>query len=488
MIGNGRNRLSPTCQIHIMTRSWLLVVLCLLSAVLFGQVTRTYGAYDTLAEAYQAAGLNPCDPNCYVFAAASDCHYKYTETNPVRPFIDEINAMNPLPEFLLITGDIITSASSNMGNIPTESKKTRALAEYQMAKADLDRLLVRYELTLGNHDNYPYETPFGDLFHSAFEDRPLYKSFDFGGIHFILLHAHACGNIKDIDPAQWQWLLNDMASVPPEQVVICAQHYPWVGANVEHGVSRAMTELLPNHTGNVWMLCGHDHPFRERVYALPNTTIVEHCMGESRATNTNADRGYFLYFLKDAAVLTRIWREYDVGYHVCPPLDRSRPEPILEPFEDVANILFRLLVGVDDDNRTSPYLVYAGSDPRDCTVFWNAPQELIYRFPLHEIQGEADSFVMMAGEQLKTYPYCHVYVSNDNSTWTELSIPTAVKNCYTFSIPEALRAEHDLYVRFLNTNRRWDGPHIGGFAILGTISPAGDFDTDGDVDSNYLAE
>ena len=185
MTGSSRNRLSPTHQIHFMARSRLLVLLCLLSAVFFGHATETYGAYDTLAEAYQAAGLDPGDPNCYVFAAASDCHYKYTETNPARPFIDEINAMNPLPEFLLITGDIITSASSNMGNIPTESKKTSALAEYQMAKADLDRLLVPYELTLGNHDSYPYEIPFGDLFHSAFPDRPLYKSFDFGGIHFI---------------------------------------------------------------------------------------------------------------------------------------------------------------------------------------------------------------------------------------------------------------------------------------------------------------
>ena len=75
-----------------------------------------------------------------------------------------------------------------------------------------------------------------------------------------------------------------------------------------------------------------------------------------------------------------------------------------------------------------------------------------------------------------------------NGLRTELSIPNAVKNCYTFLIPEALWSESNLYVRFLNTGRRWDGPHIGGLAILDTISPAGDLDIDGGVDPSYLAE
>ena len=419
--------------------------------------------YATLDEAYAAAGFDPEASGVWVFAAVGDTHYLVGEHTHL-PAIDEVNAMDPAPAFFMVAGDLICSASLDLGRIPSESDKQEALREFELCKSDLDTLNVPYKLVLGNHDTYVYEDPHGYLFHQVFTDEPLYTSFTTNNVCFILLNAHGSGYLKETDSTQWQWVQNLVATLPPTQSVICMQHYPRVGDNVEHGLSRTIPGLFDNHEGELWMLCGHDMSNRVRTYELPHTTLIEAELKDS-FVKPGAGYGWWIYCMQNDHVFARIFRNYDAGYSVDPAPVLEGAVEIPAPFEGVAeaDILWSVLPGVDDDNRTSAYVV--SSVARDCVTHWFYVNDLIYQLPLSNHLAVADNFAILG----RFSNDCTISASHDNVSWQTVPFPVPRNNLYLFPIPDICRTAGKLYVR-IHTGYM-SGTSVGGFALTRTPAP-----------------
>lgn len=148
----------------------------------------------------------------------------------VAKAIQAVMALDPLPDFVICGGDQVMDASI----VPY----ARAEMEYRLFAEATKPLSMPVHPIVGNHDVFGWGRPdigrtdpsYGKaMFAEMVLNGPTYRSFDFGGYHFVLLdsiqHEPTTGWRGCIDDAQLTWLANDLQSVQGRPTIV-ATHVP----------------------------------------------------------------------------------------------------------------------------------------------------------------------------------------------------------------------------------------------------------------------
>lgn len=185
------------------------------------------------------------DVSTFEFAQLSDVHEPIGHTN----FLAIINELNTTihPAFTAVTGDI-----SDHG---TEAQYT----QYALDSALLDSTLYT---TPGNHDvrwwNSNGKNDFTDRIGS------LYSSFDYGGVHFVLLDSTVTLELDaKFSRKMLDWLAADLQSLPEGMPIIFFAHHPFEIQNNVTGKSELL-DLVEDYNV-VAYLSGHLHRWGNQV-------------------------------------------------------------------------------------------------------------------------------------------------------------------------------------------------------------------------------
>lgn len=168
--------------------------------------------------------------------------------------VEELNALEPQPAFVLFLGDLVNSWS----------EKSVANFEACIAPLKAPRLI-----THGNHDTRPPYTEFRALVqrHCGFDD--VFYSFDAGAWHCIALPCNLEGNTPEqiaVEEAMLAWLEQDLAAHAKRPTIIFEHLHalPIGTAQTEWytfrlALRRKLMDLYTRH-GNVrWYFNGHVH-------------------------------------------------------------------------------------------------------------------------------------------------------------------------------------------------------------------------------------
>jgi outer membrane protein assembly factor BamB len=146
----------------------------------------------------------------------TDTHLTATgNIQPLRDLVQELNAMQPPPAFVVDTGDV------------TEAGRPE---EFKRFLEGTQGLAMPFYCAPGNHD-----TRWGPLGKEAFEKSigKLYQSFDRGGVHFVILDSTVLlQHWGHFDTAQLKWLQNDLKKLKKDTPVFFFFHH-WVGRERE---------------------------------------------------------------------------------------------------------------------------------------------------------------------------------------------------------------------------------------------------------------
>ena len=180
----------------------------------------------------------------------------------VRAVLAHLAAMQPQPDVVLVTGDIVDN-----GRASEYDEAARVLGEWRGAAPML--------LCPGNHDGRPGYAALRGLP----EDRPLNEAHRVGGVLFCMLDSLVSrpdGRRVDegyLEPATLVWLDAQLSDRPPgERAVVCLHHPPrTVGIRLMDPIrltnGDALADVLQRHPGIVAVLVGHAHTACVTSYA-----------------------------------------------------------------------------------------------------------------------------------------------------------------------------------------------------------------------------
>jgi hypothetical protein len=415
--------------------------------------------YKSLSQAFKSIEFDPNKKGNSFFVVTADVHYETKGTDGMITTVNEVNKMNPLPDFYCVNGDMICNASPSFGVIPNAEQRRMAIKEFKAFKKDADILnsKVQLVLTLGNHDTAPKEID-PEIFWEVFPGYSPYQSFDKSGVHIIALNGHSTGYI---DSKQMEWLIDDVNSIPKKQTVIILIHQPSMSHRVnERGIPKAISEAFEKHSGLIWLIGGHEHTNAQEIFQLKNTKLIEHRItcGTANLWGGEEKPGYWIYCLENGKVAGRIFRQREKGYRTeeFPNLTIAEKAPM--PFDQFDNILWKIFVGEGDKK----FLINAKAN--DCLSFWAYTKELIYRLPLNETDNHCTKIAMLCKYVKMTdiHRSGQYFISADLRKWQEIKLNKAELETMTFVIPESLRQNKNIYFKFAPQGES----HVGGFALL----------------------
>ena len=375
-------------------------------------------AYNTLAETISASGWRPTDPNAFYFAHVTDTHTndrgplkmnnKYAPPN----FVTDINALAPAPAFMVITGDLVSDTFRSKSSWP------RAKAGFEKNREILDQLnpAIKHHLLIGNNDCS------WEMFEAVWPQRPLYWSFDRGGIHFVGLmgyyqwkpsHGNHAGTA--LDDAQLAWLKKDLAG-RGKQTLVLFTHEPWVDLSA-HILHNQVEPLLADWTGEVWNVAGHIHRNKCHLRPLPKTTMRVVETMTPIGSWTPAQGAYRLLFASRGKINAMALRGLScrgkpLGYELEKPQESwSRYRPPFEAAED--RLLWGVMVGAGDAPlRLELYKV----QDRISNLRLRKEACAIYRIPLNKCPGKPNRLALVGLHKKGA-----VRVSKDGVTWRMLA-------------------------------------------------------------------
>ncbi len=184
----------------------------------------------------------------FTFIHMTDVHVGATDAPNSRTAIDaslfrEISALNPKPAFVMNTGDVC--------EIGTDEE----YAFHQ--KAVKENLTVPYYAAPGNHD--VRWNPRGKEGYTLGTKQPLYQSWDYEGVHFVLLDSTVLlQHWGHFDQEQLDWLAKDLKKTGTKKPVIIGFHHPIFreGAQVDNG--QALWKVLEPYNVRLFVI-GHGH-------------------------------------------------------------------------------------------------------------------------------------------------------------------------------------------------------------------------------------
>ncbi|MBV9864182.1 MAG: PQQ-binding-like beta-propeller repeat protein [Abitibacteriaceae bacterium] len=165
-----------------------------------------------------------------------------SSTSHDAALFQEINALAPRPAFVVNTGDIC--------EVGTDAQ----YAEYRKAIAGLT--VPHYDAP-GNHD--VRWNPRGKEGYVLGTKQPLYQSWDYQNIHFVLLDSTVLlQHWGHFDQAMLDWLKTDLKKIGTEKPVIIGFHH-WIGRDpVMVDNQQALLDVVAPYNIRLW-LQGHGH-------------------------------------------------------------------------------------------------------------------------------------------------------------------------------------------------------------------------------------
>ncbi|MEW9920268.1 metallophosphoesterase [Marimonas sp. MJW-29] len=194
----------------------------------------------------------------------SDAALKTDTTETLRRAIAAINAMEPLPDLVVASGDLTN---------------TGAASSYALLQEILADLAPPVVLALGNHDK---RGPFAEVFETGTGDAPFVHDQTFGDLHVITLDTLVPGHVAGrIDPDQIAFLDAALAREPALPKLVVAHHpprmddrtLPW--ASLDAQSSQQFGETIAGR-GVIGVLSGHVH--LDQVHHWHGVPVIT-CMG-----------------------------------------------------------------------------------------------------------------------------------------------------------------------------------------------------------------
>lgn len=168
------------------------------------------------------------EPEEFAFVQVSDIHIIPQAVEAVEEFVTRVNYRDPLPAFVISTGDLVFDVCYLTKQADTLDEVEAAFGLYQEAISGLTPPLFN---VIGNHDcacALPADLP--EYYKGAYQKffGPLWYSFDFGGWHFVILD----GNSPEPLPRNWltdeelEWLQWDLKFQPRDRPIVLLSHQP----------------------------------------------------------------------------------------------------------------------------------------------------------------------------------------------------------------------------------------------------------------------
>jgi len=426
--------------------------LALLALPLFGGEA---GWQSDWAAAFRAAGFDPAAAGSSVFVACGDVHEpEYGQHFSEQ--INEWNAMQPAPRFVVLLGDNVCSVSRSFGQTPDAKGLDWARTELAGLRAKLALLKkeIPLKLVIGNHDTMPGEVD-AAFFRQTFPEVKPYEMFEDAGVRFMIWNG---GHDGGLDPRQRDWIRAQCAALPDQQTAVIFVHQPSLGMTErERGIPALVREGLSGHTGPLWLLAGHVHQNGTAVFALPQNKIVQ-------ITHSKSIAGYWLYGLREGRIVARVNRDMALGFKAAalPDLTKAAP-PVSCPFAGRDDVRWQLLIG---DDAAATQACFVSGKGGNCGTWWFYVDELVYRLPLAKQAPGATHYAVLAalGKHRKTGAPTQVFASADGVTWVESPLLETQAAVNLFAIPETLRGSQELFVRVKSFGYGAD-TCVGGFAL-----------------------
>jgi 3',5'-cyclic-AMP phosphodiesterase len=247
--------------------------------------------------------------SCVRFVHLTDTHiavgpgtiqFGVDTSQTLEALLAEIVAINPPPDFALISGDLVNDGRSE---------------SYEVFRDMLRRLQFPVHLALGNHDR---RATFRQVVLGVTgpSDAPYCYTFRAGGSTFVVLDSYLEGtSAGTLDLWQQTWLLEQLARCQ-ERVVVCIHHHVvptnlvWLDRLIlREGEEFART--IQKHPGVQLVIFGHIHrPFDDHINATrllgtPSTCYQFGPRSETREIAT-APPAYRLVTLTNEQVLTEV--------------------------------------------------------------------------------------------------------------------------------------------------------------------------------------
>lgn len=179
------------------------------------------------------------DFESFTIAQVSDIHELIGSSN-FQSIIQNINS-KVKSAFTIISGDVTDHGTR---------------AQYLQYENDILLFDNPVYSTPGNHDVRWWNANGKSDFESSVG--PLYQSFDYGGIHFVLLDTSVQFELDGkINKAQLNWLKDDLASVPEAIPIIVFGHHPFKINNNLTARDELLQVLKPYNV--LAYMCGHLH-------------------------------------------------------------------------------------------------------------------------------------------------------------------------------------------------------------------------------------
>lgn len=221
-------------------------------------------------------------------------------TRTFQRVLGEVAALQPPPDFVLITGDLVNDG------LPVS---------YEAFRDMLKVLPVPVHFSLGNHDR---RTAFRRvvLGEPALSDAPYFYTLHVGGTDFHVLDSYLEGASAGIlNPAQIQWLHDQLAD-GRGPAVVCVHHHPvptglvWLDRLILRDGEALAAALRPKPAVRL-ILFGHIHRVFEgtlgtsRLLGTPSTCYQFGPRSESREIAADPP-GYRVVILEDGQVRSEV--------------------------------------------------------------------------------------------------------------------------------------------------------------------------------------
>ncbi|GAB4451436.1 MAG: PQQ-binding-like beta-propeller repeat protein [Armatimonadaceae bacterium] len=215
----------------------------------------------------------------FSFVHITDTHFTDSET-PVsnaaknREMFAELNGLTPKPAFVVNTGDVC--------EIGTD-------AEYAVFRKTTRQLEIPMYSAPGNHD--VRWNPRGKEGYTVGSQQPLYQSWDYENVHFVLLDSTVLlQHWGHFDQAQLDWLAKDLKKVGTKTPIIIGFHH-WVGRDtVQVDNENALLRVLAPYNVRLFLI-GHGHSdIRWNVNGAPAIMAKGLYQGSYHVVNVTADK------------------------------------------------------------------------------------------------------------------------------------------------------------------------------------------------------
>lgn len=193
-----------------------------------------------------------------------DAALKTDTVGTLRRAVAAINAMQPLPDLVVASGDLTNSGAAQ---------------SYELLRDIIDTLAPPIVLALGNHDR---RATFAEVFATGTGDAPYHHETVLGGLHVItldtLVPGHVAGRIDADQIAFLDAALGREAGLPKLIVAhhpprLDARTLPWASLDAES--SRRFGETIAGR-GVAGVLSGHVH--LDQVHHWHGVPVIT-CMG-----------------------------------------------------------------------------------------------------------------------------------------------------------------------------------------------------------------